>query len=595
MNFSSIEHHAYGRYCYALDTDTMNLGIKTGSDITEVWIVWGDPFDRDWRTQDAPWNSVRQQVSDCRRLPGSLWWNIKVSPPYKRLKYYFELHCGQEVWMLYEDGFYTPRQAQNLYYPMMFIFAWMNPADISTVPQWARNTVWYQIFPSRFSRGTNPACTEEVLPWADETVAVTNGDRYGGNLRGIIDRLPYLHDLGINGLYLNPVNKSSSQHKYNTEDYLTIDPQFGTNADMAELVQKAHSLGMKVMVDGVFNHCGWEHFAWQDVLANRENSRYRDWFMVNDFDFEEPGQNSRKSKFYTFSFVDNMPKLNTNNPQVRDYICGICLQWIREYDIDAIRLDVANEISHEFCRQLRREVLKEKSDLFICGEIWNDATPFLQGDQFDSVINYPLRSSIMNFAMDKSSGTTWLEEQVNQCLTTYCMQNTQVLVNQMDSHDVARIRFRAGDRNLARQMVALMFMMPGSPCLYYGTEILMDGDNDPDCRRCMPWKKIDSGLYMEELEFFRNLIAFRLENEGPINGTTDFVHEKDGTMENRLVRFRKSDGKKSFMCIFNFSGQDAEVSSGEFKELLFSHGVSKASGGWIVAPCGFGIFSEGSC
>ena len=421
MNYGAVEHHAYDTYCYPVNKDELKINIKTGKDITQVFLIYGDPFCTEKVDGKWKWSSTRLELTERAEMQSHYWWQTTVVPPFKRCKYFFELRCGDETKLYFEDGFFTPEEVeQNADSHVLFIFPWMNPVDICTHPNWAEQTVWYQIFPARFCHGENPAYTKEILPWAGPDKAVDNSEQYGGNIHGIIDRLDYLEQLGINGLYLNPINLATSQHKYDTTDYLEIDPEFGTKEKLCELVKKAHSRGMRVMLDGVFNHSGWFFFAWQDVIKNRENSKYADWYMVNDFSFKDrPCDNSAKGKYFAFAFADPMPKLNTNNPQVRDYICKVCETWVKEYDIDAIRLDVANEISHVLCNELRTRMHALKDDFFIVGEIWNHAMPWLRGDQFDSVINYPLRTAIMDFALIPGTTTRVLEQQINHCLHMY--------------------------------------------------------------------------------------------------------------------------------------------------------------------------------
>ncbi|MFC2387452.1 alpha amylase N-terminal ig-like domain-containing protein, partial [Treponema socranskii] len=350
MNFAAIEHRSFDNYCYPLDKDTLSIHIRTGKDIRRVTLVWGDPFDRGLMGGAWNWIGKRTEMTDVRELPDHLWWSLTVKPEFKRCQYYFELDDGEQTLCFVENGFFTQADLKKQTFPFIFIFPWMNEADICTPPEWPENTVWYQIFPSRFCRG-GKADTNAYRKWAPPDKTVTNEERYGGNLQGITDKLDYLVRLGITGLYLNPVNRSPSQHKYDTTDYLRIDESFGTNDDMKRLVSEAHKRGIRVMLDGVFNHTGTDFFAWQDVLKNRGKSKYASWYIVNNFNFAGSGK-ARHGDYYTFAFADGMPKLNTNNPEVREYLLNVCETWVKEYDIDALRMDVANELSHVFCREL---------------------------------------------------------------------------------------------------------------------------------------------------------------------------------------------------------------------------------------------------
>ncbi|MCH5295393.1 MAG: alpha-glycosidase [Treponema sp.] len=580
MDFSAIAHHAYDTFCYPINQDELKITIQTAKDIDSVSLVWGDPFMAECADgKNWTWKREAIPLLDRKETQAHFLWSAVVKPPFKRCKYYFEVKSGEERKFFFEDGLFDSKDFKSdesiLDEHVLFIFPWINSCDVCSHPSWAERTVWYQIFPARFCHGENPADPHTLLPWGKPGHTVKNNERYGGNLRGIIDKLDYLQDLGITGLYLNPVNLSHSQHKYDTTDYLQIDPEFGTREDMTELVQKAHAHGMRVMLDGVFNHSGWDFFAWQDVLKNRENSEYASWYIINDFNFaDHPTDAAANGKFFSFALTDSMPKLNTNNPQVRSYIIDVCTHWVKEYDIDALRLDVANEISHQLCTELHYAMRALKDDFFIVGEIWNHAMPWLRGNQFDSVINYPLRNAILGFALDKTLTAKSLEHQINQCLTMYYEQTEKVLLNQLDSHDTPRLVTKSQSRDSAMLQLALLFLIPGSTCIYYGTEVLLEGGQDPDCRRCMPWKEMDAGDYKTELGFMKNLIRLRKTNPALRSMDIHFVYDESFKEDSRILRIIKTDpesGKKIFAA-FNFSGEDITLDSDKTNgRLLLSH------------------------
>lgn len=206
----------------------------------------------------------------------------------------------------------------------------------------------------------------------------------GGTLKGICENIDYIEKLGINCIYLNPIFEAASYHKYDTIDYFEIDPCLGNKADLKELVQQCHKRGIRVILDGVFNHCGADFFAFRDVRQNGKASRYYNWF----YHLPETIQYADPPDYEAFAYVKEMPKLNTGNPEVVEYLCNVGTYWIREADIDGWRLDVANEINHEFWRAFRHAVRAVKEDIFLIGEIWEEAGIWLQGDQFDSTMNY---------------------------------------------------------------------------------------------------------------------------------------------------------------------------------------------------------------
>ncbi|MGP1601241.1 glycoside hydrolase family 13 protein [Treponema sp.] len=578
MNFSAVEHYAFDNYCYPLDDNRLVINIKTGFDIERLFLIYGDPFKGGLNGSVWKWAGRRVEITEKKELEHHLWWTIRVEPELKRCKYHFELHeAGSSNIRYYlEDGFYTPDEFTRLKGTITyFIFPWMNKADIIRVPEWVKNTVWYQIFPDRFCNGDASINPPDVCAWAAPDTAVRNEQRYGGDLRGIIHKLDYLSDLGINGLYITPVNISPSVHKYDTADYMNIDPAFGSAKTMRELCDAAHKKGIRVILDGVFNHSGWDFKPWQDVVQRGMNSEYRDWFIVHEWPFDTAaenkeenaatvsektvsektvsqktvskktfpaGTNAEKRKYMTFAYVDSMPKLNTNNPDVCDYLLDVCEKWVRDYDIDGLRLDVANEISHEFCRRLQKRMRALKSDFYITGEIWHNALPWLRGDEFDSVMNYQLTHAVCGFWLNPDRSVKRFEHDINRCYTLYAEQTASVLFNLLDSHDTARlITKNSGDRYKTWQQYALLFTLSGSPCIYYGTEVLLEGEEDPDCRRCMPWDKIEAGDYDEELHIIKTLISLRRKNRAMSGSRYRFITDSQTYAENRVVHLQKTD------------------------------------------------------
>ena len=562
MQFSAIEHRSTDNFCYPLNENELMIGIKTGSDIRRVFIVYGDPFDGSVTPEGWAWEGKRQEITRKKDLPYHTWWQVTVMLPYGRCKYCFELHGQDEGDVRYclENGFYTADELVTLRritgnFPG-FEFPWLDGAECVRVPDWVPRTVWYQIFPDRFCRDT-ASQKPNALPWPAAEDAVTNNEHYGGTLRGITEKLGYLADLNITGLYLNPVNVSPSVHKYDTSDYLNIDPVFGSADDLHMLVKEAHARGIKVMLDGVFNHCGWDFALWQDVVRNGKASPYFDWFIVQEWPFEtvaEPeceaaasrsrpsGTNGKSGRYSTFAYVDTMPKLNTNNPAVVDYLLNVCETWVRSYDIDGLRLDVANELSHTFCRQLYRRMRSLKKDFYLLGEIWRSALPWLRGGELDSVMNYPLALCFWKFFYDKTLPALTLEQDINAVFTAYPEPVTVGLFNLLDSHDTPRLFTRnGGDVSAVWQQYALLLSLPGSPCIYYGSEVLLAGGNDPDCRRCMPWQAIEAGEYAEPMSMMRQLIALRHTHPAMTASGYSYLHDVPlaESEPNRIIHLQK--------------------------------------------------------
>ncbi len=557
MDFNSVYHRANDNYCYPLNEYELIINIQTGYDVKEVNIVQGDPFTAGILGGAETWIGTPINIPFKKRLKRHIWWTTTIKPEFKRLKYYFELITENEKYYYFEDGFLSEEQFRmEGRSKQHFVFPWMNPCDIPVTPAWVNDTVWYQIFPERFCNGDPSNDPEGTKPWKNQGT-VTNDEFYGGDLEGIIQKLPYLQDLGINGIYLTPINEAPSCHKYDTTDYTKIDPHFGNEETFMRLVNEAHERGIRIMLDGVFNHSG-EFFApWQDVCQKGPESMYYDWFMINEWPLELGNGAARKKQFYTFAFYDNMPKLNTNNKVVRDYLLEVCETWVRKYNVDGIRLDVANEISHIFCKELRTRMKAINPDIYILGEIWHDAMPWLRGDEFDSVMNYPLGQSIKDFWIDKSQTNDDFEFTINRCYTGYMQQTNDVLFNLLDSHDTQRLRSHTKNLDEFFQQIAVLFTMPGCPCIYYGTEIAMEGGHDPDCRRCMPWEDIEAGNYKERISVIKQIINLRKTE--PLMKSRNF-HFPNRIDNKRVIEFMKVGWIDQYLeVIINCSEEDIEI------------------------------------
>lgn len=559
MNFNGVFHQAYDNYCYPLNRDELIINIKTGYDVKEVNIILGDPFAAGILGGGEAWDGEKQCIVFKKRLKNQLWWTTTVKPDYKRLKYYFELITEDEHWFYFEDGFVSSEQMMlEGRSRQCFVFPWMNPCDVPISPKWVNDTVWYQIFPDRFCNGDHSLDPEDVVEWRDHKSQVRNEECFGGDFEGIISKLDYLKELGISGLYLTPINEAPSNHKYDTTDYTKIDPRFGDEETFMKLVNEAHARGIRIMLDGVFNHCGYYFGPWQDVLEKGPDSEYFDWFMINEWPLDKDGQAAKKKQLYTFAFYDYMPKLNTSNPLVRKYFVDICANWVENYKIDGLRLDVANEVSHVFCKELRMRLKEINPEIYILGEIWHNALPWLRGDEFDAVMNYPLGESIKDFWIDKSQTNEDFEYTVNRCYTTYMQQTNDVLFNLLDSHDTKRLRSDVKNLDEYFAQLAVLFAMPGSPCIYYGTEIAMEGSYDPDCRRCMPWEAIDAGRYKDRIGIISTLI--KLRKEEPLLKSRNFHFPDDFSKYPRVIQFRKMGWEDNYVeVIINCSDSDIEV------------------------------------
>ena len=558
MEFNAVCHQASDNYCYPLNKDELIINIKTGYDVKYVNIILGDPFAAGILGGGEHWDGQKEPIIYKKRLKNQIWWTTTVKPEFKRLKYYFELQTDSESWFYFEDGFVSSEQMHlEGRSRQCFVFPWMNPCDVPVTPDWVNDTVWYQIFPDRFCNGNHENDPVDVVPWRNQG-SVKNEECFGGDFDGIISKLDYLKNLGINGIYLTPINESPSNHKYDTTDYTKIDPRFGDEETFRTLVKEAHKRGIRVMLDGVFNHCGYYFKPWQDVLAKGPESEYYDWFMINTWPLDFEHGAAKNKQFYTFAFFDNMPKMNTSNPAVRKYFIDICANWVEDYGIDGLRLDVANEVSHLFCKELHTRIKSINPDVYILGEIWHNALPWLRGDEFDAVMNYPLGQSIKDFWIDKSLTNEDFEYTINRCYTSYMQQTNDVLFNLLDSHDTKRLRSDVKNLDEYFAQIAALFAMPGSPCIYYGTEIALEGSYDPDCRRCMPWDDIEAGKYKDRMNIIATLIALR--HKEPLLKSRNFHFPNDYAKHKRVIQFQKVDWPDCYVeVIINCCEEDVEI------------------------------------
>ncbi|HEY0867404.1 MAG TPA: glycoside hydrolase family 13 protein, partial [Fimbriimonas sp.] len=415
-----------------------------------------------------------------------------------------------------------------------------------------RDAVFYQIFPERFANGDPANDGPDVQPWGTRPTPQTWRIRLGGDLAGIRRHLDHLTELGVSGLYLNPVFDSLHNHAYDTSDYLKVDPRFGTNDDLKALVKDAHRSGIKVMLDAVFNHSSPEFFAFRDVRQNGLKSKYRDWFFL----MGEPVVVEEGQKTYrTFAGVPTMPKLNQDNPPTRDYFLDVGTRWIKEADIDGWRLDVADEVSQHFWRRFRTEVKRAKKDAYILGEVWGDAHEYLQGDQHDAVMNYRWRKAVLDFLAYRTTTPTQFDRALRLIREDYPSATLHSMFNLLGSHDTERLRtVMKGDRKRERLAILLQFAYPGVPSIYYGDEIGMEGGKEPLSRGPMVWdrSKWDEGLF----EFYKEMIRLRKDNAALRRGSYQTLVADD---QNGVFAFERSLGLEKVRIYLNASERPSVV------------------------------------
>lgn len=544
MNRQAILHIPKSNYAFPVSKRDFRVRLRAGKgDLDRVRLVIGNQY---------LWNT-RQEFEMEKFGSDALfdYYEVEYHCTDTRLGYYFLLNQGEEELIYTENGFLTPGSVDIDHDRIGFVhfqFPFINGIDVHKKPSWVNETVFYQIFPERFCNGDPALSPEDITPWGEKP---DRRNYFGGDLQGIIQKLPYLADLGVNALYLTPIFEALSNHKYDTIDYTRIDPHFGDESTLVELVQKAHEKGIRIMLDGVFNHCGGCFRQFQDVVAHGEASPYKDWFHIHSFpvsfdplNFEGFGSTAFHPRpEITKEFPPEalkrfcMPKLNTENPEVKEYLLGAVAKWTKT-GIDGWRLDVADEVDAHFWRDFRETVRGINPDAIIIGENWWNAQPWLRGDQFDGVMNYAVqRSSVLYFAEDRIGPKTF-EENLTEYLVRYTDQANDSMLNLLDSHDTARfINTCGGNVGRLKNAAAFQYTYVGMPCTYYGTEIGMTGDNDPDCRKTFDWNQ--ENWNQELLAYYKKLIALRKERKALQEGAVRFCStEKVFAMERTLKEER---------------------------------------------------------
>jgi glycosidase len=413
-----------------------------------------------------------------------------------------------------------------------------------TTPYWLQDAVFYQIFPDRFSNADSANDPANVTEWG---APPTIWNFMGGDLRGILQRFDYLLDLGINALYLNPIFLSPSNHRYNTTDYYQIDPKLGGMSDFQALLDLAHRNNVRVVLDGVFNHCSRGFFAFSDLLENEEHSPYKDWFHVHRYplDAYSPGDALHYEAWWKFK---SLPKFNTNHPAVRKYIFDVARYWI-ERGIDGWRLDVPNEINDDdFWAEFRHVVKSANRDACLIGEIWTADPRWANDTHFDGLMHYPVRDALLSCFNGKEPVPEFADK-VEALFKIYPRENLYSMYVTLGSHDTERILTMLGG-NLEKLKLAFQFIFayPGAPALYYGDEVGVEGGKDPDCRRAFPWDP--SGWKADLRPWLQNLIATRKSRASLRRGeyTRVIVDETHG-----LYAFVRSLGAEKTLVVLNIS------------------------------------------
>ncbi len=492
-------------------------------------------------------------------------------------------------------------------------------------PHWVQDAIFYQIFPDRFARSKrNPSANLPFEAW--DSPPTVHGFK-GGDLYGVAEKLDYLHNLGITAIYLNPIFASASNHRYHTYDYYNVDPLLGGNDALRVLIAEAHQRGMKIVLDGVFNHASRGLWQFHHVLETGASSPYRDWFYFDEDRLHgkkrwgaypgtgelhalEKGEGSLKAIGYQGWWnLPALPKFNTKTPAVRAFLFDIAEYWIK-FGIDGWRLDVAAEIDDDsFWQEFRRRVRAINPEAYIVAEIWHEAQRWLQGDQFDATMNYLVTAAALPFfagkhidmrVVDQAGGYQGrikpemsahdFANEMDRLLHLYKHEITYSLLNLLDSHDTPRFLSCArGDTDSLKLAWLFMLAFPGAPCIYYGDEIGVDGEHDPYCRKSFPWD--ESKWNRDLLNYLNSAISLRKSHPSLRRGTFERLWSADG-----VYAFGRAHEGESLVVALNASESprtlEVQVEAKKKPKALFGHPSEvEAKGGKLkfVVPARSGV------
>ena len=518
--------------------------------------------------------------------------------------YYFRVYKQEGSFRLFKQGHDTNMEAGDRWQLTC------TPADFTT-PDWAKGAVIYQVFPDRFHKSGNCDLTGKTEPytihqdWNGEVVwqpnengDILNNDFFGGNFLGIAEKMDYIASFGTSVLYLNPICKAFSNHRYDTGDYKSPDPMLGTVEDFKAMCQAAHKMGIKVILDGVFSHTGSQSIYFESACKSKD-SPYYSWYQFKEY----------PNTYESWWGFQTLPTVNKLDPAFMDYIFGaddsVLAHWL-SLGADGFRLDVADELPNEFIARLKKRLRQLRPDALLICEVWEDASNkisygvrrrYFTDGVLDSSMNYPFRTAVLDFLWGRDDGRK-LQETVMTIAENYPPQVLACNMNLLGSHDTPRIltalvddfdgsREVAATRKLSAEALKtakeklftaafLQFTLPGAPSIYYGDEAGMEGHKDPFNRRTYPWGKEDPIL----LGLYRTLGQLKKANPALQQGDIQFFQAEEG----KIGFSRNYDGQSAKIYV-NRSGTLWDVPEGT---VLMSHWLNNN----VLAPGGFCIMEE---
>jgi cyclomaltodextrinase / maltogenic alpha-amylase / neopullulanase len=436
--------------------------------------------------------------------------------------------------------------------------------DIAT-PEWVKDAIFYQIFPDRFAKSEQVTKPGNLQAW--EAPPTHHGFK-GGDLLGVVEKLDYLESLGVNAIYFNPIFASTANHRYHTFDYYQVDPLLGGDSAFRELLAAAHERGIRIVLDGVFNHASRGFFQFNHLLESGQESPYVNWFHPYRWPLNAYDENERPN-YAAWWGLHALPKFNIHHHMVRDFLWNVATYWL-EQGIDGWRLDVPAEIDDDsFWQEFRRRCKHVNGDAYIVGELWEDAHRWLAGDQFDAQMNYPFMRAAFGFFgghnLDQQdtvhTGLGYIKpldarafaRELTAMHQKYHPEIVLAQLNMLSSHDTPRLYTIAnGDLTTVRLLFLCQMTVAGAPNIYYGDEIALPGARDPDCRRAFPWH--DEGSWnVSLLDDVRRFIALRHSTPALRRGDFRILHA-----EEQAVVFQRH--YKGQVAVVAFNAGEAERS-----------------------------------
>lgn len=577
INLAAIYHDPFGEYRYTLSSGEIVLMIRVARDDWDsIYAVTFPNYESYFGNDDNLRVEMYKQASDFMYD----YYQVIFSAPDPRVKYIFELNSGSMKIYFTPDGLKTYDEIKNKDYQPAFVYSYAYPADPK--PEWAIGAIGYQVFPDRFCRvGKLESGMEQ---WSSTEYA--NDRIFGGNIKGITSKVPYLKRLGIKVIYLNPIFKSNSSHRYNINDYFKIDPILGTEKDLKELCDTLHKHDMRIVLDAVFNHCGTGFGPFVDAMQRQKESKFYNWFFFG-------ARESVKEGYAAFSFEPEMPKLNLKNPTTAEYFIEVGKYWIDRCDIDGWRIDVGPEVYPDFWRTFRKEIKSKKPDCLIINECWGDSRYWCnEGDMFDCNINYSWSDPVWKLFAEQSISIADFDARINRNLISYRLEVGFVQWNMIGSHDTARFLTRANDRLESLEAAAFFQLTsPGMPIIYYGDELGMNGGNDPECRKPMDW---DHSSDSRVLRYYKLLSQLRRRYDALSVGDykTYLIDDEQG-----IYAYTRGTASETMLCII--CAKDVGVTKATIKlpsyisKQLYiydeiSQGKYNCSGSYITLPFRYG-------